>query len=206
MSEFVVGLRGGIGTGKSTVSDLFALKGIIVADADIAARRVVEPGRPAYQAIVEYFGEDVLQTDGTIDRAQLRKIVFQDDSKRLFLESQTRGPIVQDLLEEIAAASSPYAMLVLSTGLGKVMGMDKLLVVDAPAETQIQRVMARDGNTRGQVEAILAEQPSRELRVKDADDIILNDGDINILETEVEKLHARYLSAALKRGLEKQGS
>ncbi len=206
MSEFVVGLRGGIGTGKSTVSDLFALKGIIVADADIAARRVVEPGRPAYQAIVDYFGEDVLQTDGNIDRAQLRKIVFQDDSKRLFLESQTRGPIVQDLLEEIASASSPYAMLVLSTGLGKVMGMDRLLVVDAPAEIQVQRVMVRDGNTRSQVEAILAAQPSRELRVKDADDIILNDGDIEILETEVEKLHERYLSAALKRGPEKQGS
>ena len=196
MSKYVVGLRGGIGTGKSTVSDLFAAKAVVIVDADIAARRIVEPGRPAYNAIVEYFGDDVLQNNGILNRAKLRVLVFKDEAKRLFLESQTRGPIVQDLLDEVANAESPYAILVLSTGLGKVMGMNRLLVVDAPIELQIKRVMVRDNNPRQQVEAILAAQPSRELRVKDADDIILNDDEIDRLELEVEKLHALYLAEA----------
>ena len=196
MSKYVVGLRGGIGTGKSTVSDLFAAKGVVIVDADIAARRIVEPGRPAYNAIVEYFGDDVLQNNGILNRAKLRVLVFKDEAKRLFLESQTRGPIVQDLLDGVANAESPYVILVLSTGLGKVMGMNRLLVVDAPIELQIKRVMVRDNNPRQQVEAILAAQPSRELRVKDADDIILNDDEIDRLEPEVEKLHVLYLAEA----------
>ena len=200
MSDFVVGLRGGIGTGKSTVSDLFAAKGIVVADADVSARTIVEPGRPAYNAIVEYFGEEVLQDDQTLDRARLRALVFADDTKRQFLESQTRGPIVQDLLDIVASAESPYAILVLSTGTGKVMGMDRLLVVDAPVEMQIERVMARDNNSREQVEAILKAQPTREVRVNDADDIILNDGVPNELELEVERLHQVYMRAAETHG------
>ena len=118
------------------------------------------------------------------------------EKPRFFLESQTRGPIVQDLLDEVSTADSPYAVLVLSTGLGKVMGMNRLLVVDAPIELQIKRVMVRDNNPRQQVEAIVAAQPSRELRVKDADDIILNDDEIDRLELDVEKLHALYLAEA----------
>ena len=193
MSEFVVGLRGGIGTGKSTVSDIFGNKGVIIADADEAARRVVEPGRPAFKAIVDFFGTEILQKDGYLDRAKLRKIVFQDETKRLFLESKTRGPIVQDLLSEVSRAQSPYSILVLSTGLGKVMGMNRLLVVDAPTDLQIERVMARDNNPKSQVEAILETQPPRNLRLKDADDIILNDGNVEQLAVEVEKLHQLYL-------------
>ncbi len=198
MSEFIVGLRGGIGTGKSKVSDMFDKKGIVIADADIAARRVVEPGRPAFQAIVDFFGTQVLQKDGNLDRAKLRKVVFQDETKRLFLESKTRGPIVQDLLDEVSRAKSPYSILVLSTGLGKVMGMNRLLVVDAPYELQIERVMARDNNPRSQVEAILEAQPPRNLRLRDADDIILNEGNVEHLAVEVEKLHQLYLKEARK--------
>lgn len=202
MSEFVVGLRGGIGTGKSTVSDLFAEKGIEVADADVSARRVVEPGKPAYRAIVEHFGSEVLQPDNTLDRPALRKIVFADEARRRFLESQTVGPIVQDLAEQISTATSEYAVLVLSTGLGKTPQMNRLLVVDAPVDVQIERVMVRDGNNRQQVEAIINAQPPREYRVRDADDIILNDGDVDRLSVEVEKLHALYLSLA--RDLQEQ--
>lgn len=196
MSEYVIGLRGGIGTGKSTVSGLFAAKGIVIADADIAARRIVEPGRPAYKAIVEHFGHGILNKDGVLDRAKLRAIVFKDAAKRVFLESKTRPSIVQYLLDEMANAQSPYTVLVLSTGLGKVMGMNRLLVVDAPIELQIKRVMLRDDNTRLQVEAIITAQPSRELRVKDADDVILNDGEIDQLVLEVDKLHELYLTKA----------
>ena len=158
----------------------------------------MEPGRPAFQAIVDFFGTQVLQKDGNLDRAKLRKVVFQDETKRLFLESKTRGPIVQDLLDEVSRAKSPYSILVLSTGLGKVMGMNRLLVVDAPSELQIERVMARDNNPRSQVEAILEAQPPRNLRLKDADDIILNEGNVEHLAVEVEKLHQLYLKEARK--------
>ena len=199
MSNYVVGLRGGIGTGKSCVSDLFASKGIVVADADVAARRIVEPGQPAYKAIIEYFGNAVIEKNGELNRAKLREIVFKDEAKRIFLESKTRGPIVQDLFDEIVKAQSPYTLLVLSRGLGKVMGMDRLLIVDAPLELQIKRVMLRDNNAQDQVEAIISAQPSREQRVKDADDIIVNDAEIDQLVLQVEELHALYLSEAERK-------
>ena len=199
MSNYVVGLRGGIGTGKSCVSDLFASKGIVVADADVAARRIVEPGRPAYKAIIEYFGDAVIEKNGELNRAKLRELVFKDEAKRIFLESKTRGPIVQNLFDEIVKAQSPYTLLVLSTGLGKVMGMDRLLIVDAPLELQIKRVMLRDNNAQHQVEAIISAQPSREQRVKDTDDIIVNDAEIDQLVLQVEKLHALYLSEAERK-------
>jgi dephospho-CoA kinase len=194
MSNFVVGLRGGIGSGKSTVSDLFADAGIVVADADISARTVVEPGKPAYAAIVERFGESVLQKDKKFDRAALRELVFSDNEHRLFVEKQTHGPIIEDLLNITSSADSDYAILVLSTGIGKNPMMHRLLVVDAPLETQVNRVMQRDNNTREQVEAILRAQPDRETRMTDADDVIINDGKQENLALEVKKLHQLYLS------------
>ena len=194
MSGFVVGLRGGIGTGKSTVSDLFAERGIIIADADISARTVVQPGKPAYLAIVERFGNPVLETDGSLNRATLRELVFRDSEHRKFVEQQTHGPIIEDLWRIVREAPSPYAILVLSTGLGKNPMMQRLLVVDAPVEIQVKRVMARDNNTREQVEAILRAQPDRTTRVAEADDLIINDGDRKRLVLEVEKLDQLYLS------------
>ena len=194
MSKFIVGLRGGIGTGKSTVSDLFADAGIVVADADISARAVVEPGKPAFDAIVERFGESVLQENKELDRAALRELVFSDNEHRLFVEKQTHGPIIEDLLNITSSADSDYAILVLSTGIGKNPMMHRLLVVDAPLETQVDRVMQRDNNTREQVEAILRAQPDRETRMTDADDVIINDGKQENLSLEVKKLHQLYLS------------
>jgi dephospho-CoA kinase len=194
MSKFVVGLRGGIGTGKSTVSDLFAGTGIVVADADVSARTVVEPGKPAYEAIARRFGESVLQEDKKLDRAALRELVFSDKEHRLFVEKQTHGPIIEDLLNITSSADSDYAILVLSTGIGKNPMMHRLLVVDAPLENQISRVMQRDNNTREQVEAILRAQPDRETRMTDADEVIINDGEQENLALEVQKLHQLYLS------------
>ncbi len=194
MSSFVVGLRGGIGTGKSTVSGLFADAGIVIADADISARTVVEPDKPAYQAIVERFGQSVLQDDKELDRAALRELVFSNNEHRLFVEKQTHGPIIQDLLNITSSADSPYAILVLSTGVGKTPMMHRLLVVDAPLENQISRVMRRDNNTREQVQAILRAQPEREIRMTDADDVIINDGEQEHVALEVKKLHHLYLS------------
>ena len=194
MSKFIVGLRGGIGTGKSTVSELFAESGIIVADADISARTVVEPGKPAYEAIFKRFGESVLKKDGTLDRATLRKLVFSDEDHRLFVEKQTHASIIKDLLTITSSADSDYVILVLSTGIGKNPMMHRLLVVDAPLENQISRVMQRDDNTREQVEAILRAQPDRETRITDADDVIINDGEQHQLALEVHKLHQLYLA------------
>jgi dephospho-CoA kinase len=194
MSKFVVGLRGGIGTGKSTVSELFADAGIVVADADISARTVVEPGKPAYEAIVERFGESVVQKDGTLDRPVLRELVFSDNDHRLFVEKQTHSSIVEDLLNITSSADSDYAILVLSTGIGRNPMMDRLLVVDAPLEDQISRVMQRDNNTQKQVAAILRAQPDRKARMTDADDVIINDGEQHQLTLEVQKLHQLYLA------------
>ncbi len=191
---FVVGLRGGIGTGKSTVSDLFAGHGITIADADISARKVVEPGTPAHSAIVERFGQNILLADRTLNRAKLREIIFADKQHRRFLESQTHLAIIQDLQQQLALSASPYAILVLSTGLGKTPMMQRLLVVDAPAALQLQRVMARDQNSHEQVLSIMSAQPSREERVQDAEDIIVNSGDLKTLTSKVDLLHQQYLS------------
>ena len=194
MSKFIVGLRGGIGTGKSTVSQLFAESGIVVADADISARTVVEPGKPAYKAIIERFGESVLQKDGTLDRAALRELVFSKNEHRLFVEKQTHASIIEDLVTITSSADSDYAILVLSTGIGRNPMMHRLLVVDAPLENQISRVMQRDNNTREQVKAILRAQPDRDARMTDADDVIVNDGQPPQLAIEVKKLHQLYLA------------
>jgi len=198
MSKFVVGLRGGIGTGKSTVSELFADAGIVIADADVSARTVVEPGKPAYEAIVERFGESVLQEDRTLDRPALRELVFSNNDNRLFVEKQTHRPIIEDLVNITSSADSDYAILVLSTGVGKNPMMHRLLIVDAPLEHQISRVTQRDNNTREQVAAILRAQPDRQTRMTDADDVIVNDGERHQLVLEVQKLHQLYL--ALSKG------
>ena len=198
MSKFIVGLRGGIGTGKSTVSELFADFGIVVADADVSARTVVEPGKPAYEAILERFGESVLQKDRTLDRAALREIVFSDNEHRLFVEKKTHGPIIEDLLTITSSADSDYAILVLSTGIGRNPIMHRLLVIDAPLEDQLSRVMQRDNNTREQVESILRAQPDRETRMTNADDVIINDGEQHQLALEVKKLHQLYLALSTR--------
>ena len=199
MAEFVVGLRGGIGTGKSTVSDLFADRGIAIADADVSARTVVEPGQPAFDAIVARFGSDILMDDQSINRPKLREIVFANVEDRKFLEQQTHRPIIEDLISILQHADSDYAVLVLSTGTGKSPMMHRLLVVDAPPEVQVQRVMARDQNSRSQVEAIIEAQAPRNERLRDSDDVIVNEGDISQLEVEVEKLHHLYLQIAESR-------
>ena len=198
MSKFVVGLRGGIGTGKSTVSELFADAGIVIADADISARTVVEPGKPAYEAIVKRFGDSVVQEDGTLDRPVLRELVFSNNDNRMFVEKQTHRLIIEDLVNITSSADSDYAILVLSTGVGRNPMMHRLLVVDAPLEHQISRVMQRDNNTHEQVAAILRAQPDRQTRMTDADDVIVNDGEPHQLVLEVQKLHQLYLALSTR--------
>ena len=203
---FVLGLTGGIGSGKSAVAACFEAYGIKVVDADIAARRVVEPDMPALQAIAEHFGEQVLQADGTMDRAALRSIVFNDEQQRLWLEQLLHPAIGEWIKSELASATSDYAILesplLLETEQRK--STQRALVVDVSKELQIERAMARDDNSREQIEAIIAAQLPREERVARADDVIDNSGSLADLQSAVETLHQQYLKIAATFG--QQGS
>lgn len=195
MSSWLVGLTGGIGSGKSAASDRFAALGVQIVDADIASRAVVEPGTPALAAIAEHFGEAVIQTDGCLDRAKLRHIVFSDDAERSWLQRQLHPRINAYLRERIEQADSAYVILVnpLLIETQQSHWCDRVLVVDAPEVTQLERTMQRDQNTRQQVENIMRAQLSREQRLGAADDVIANDQDLPHLHRQVDHLHDQYL-------------
>ena len=194
----VVGIAGGIGSGKTAVSDRFRSLGIEVADADIASRRVVEPGQPALTTITARFGTSVLHGDGTLNRPILRERIFQDAGERRWLESLLHPLINQWIRNVLAAAPSPYAILVNPLMRQRDPRADRILVVDVPEETQIERAMARDGVAESQVRAILASQLDRHSRLKLADDVLTNDGTLEELHRAVDRLHECYLEAAAR--------
>lgn len=198
MARYVVGLTGGIGSGKSVVSDRFQALGVTVADADVASRAVVAPGTPAVAAIAEHFGQDVLQADGSLDRAALRARVFADPEARRWLEALTHPLIGAWFHEHLNAGDSPYSLLVnpILIESGQIRQCHRVLVVDAPESAQLQRTMDRDGNTETQVQAIMAAQVDRQKRLAAADDVIVNDRDLAHLDAEVRRLHAQYLELA----------
>ncbi|PYC28142.1 dephospho-CoA kinase [Aquipseudomonas alcaligenes] len=193
---WILGLTGGIGSGKSAVAQHFIDLGVHLVDADQAARWVVEPGRPALARIVERFGPQVLQADGTLDRAALRQRVFQDEAQRRWLESLLHPLIFQEIDQYLSRAESPYAILVspLLVESGQHRMTQRVLVVDAPEELQLQRSMARDASSEEQIRAILKAQASREERLRHAHDVLLNDRDLAWLKREVERLHDFYLT------------
>ncbi|MBV1931616.1 MAG: dephospho-CoA kinase [Porticoccaceae bacterium] len=199
--KYIVGLTGGIGSGKSAVAALFREHGIQVVDADIAARRVVEPGTPALQAIADHFGEATLLDDGTLDRAALRQIIFDTEDERLWLEQLLHPAIGQWIADELASAESPYAILesplLLETTQHEM--ADCSLVVDVEEQTQIDRASARDGNTPEQIKAIISAQMSRELRLTRADDVIDNNASLEALLEPVQALHQKYLQLAAEK-------
>ncbi|MFT6841203.1 MAG: dephospho-CoA kinase [Candidatus Azotimanducaceae bacterium] len=192
MGRFVVGLTGGIGSGKSAVSARFEAFGITVADADVAARQVVEPGTEAISAIAARFGPDILQIDGNLNRASLRAIVFAEPDQRRWLESITIPAIMKRLKTMLEQSSSAYSILVLSSGNGQHPLIDRHLIVDVSSETQRRRVITRDNNTLTQVDAIMASQPSRQARLAYAQDVIINEGNITALDGQVFALHQKY--------------
>ena len=196
MAEFIVGVTGGIGSGKTLVTDAFAAKGVVIADADEAARHIVEPGQPALAEIVAHFGEGIIDSSGRLDRPKLREIVFNDVDARRQLESFTHGRIMEALAHQLQSATSAYAMLVLSAGLGNSPLIDRMLVVDADESVRVHRVMARDGSSESLVRQIMASQPSSEERRNIADDVIENNGDTTTVLNEVDRLHHVYLERA----------
>ena len=193
---WILGLTGGIGSGKSAVAQHFIDLGVHLVDADHAARWVVEPGRPALAQIVERFGERVLRPDGTLDRTALRHLVFQDEEQRRWLEGLLHPLIFQEIDLHLARAQSPYAILVspLLVESGQHRMTQRVLVVDAPEHLQLQRSMARDSSSEEQIRAILNAQTSREERLRHADDILVNDRNLAWLKSEVERLHHFYMT------------
>lgn len=197
----VIGITGGIGSGKTAVSDRFAARGIAVVDADLASRVVVEPDRPALAAIREHFGDEVIADDGSLDRAALRGKVFADPAERRWLEQLLHPLIGEELRSGLQVATSPYAVLVspLLFEAGQISLADRVLVVDVPEDLQVERTAARDGNSAEQVRAIMAAQADRETRLARADDVIVNDGGLDELDAAVETLHQSYLKLAPAR-------
>lgn len=194
----VVGLTGGIGSGKSTAAHLFAARGAPVIDTDAIAREAVEPGAPALARIAEEFGPAVLTPAGTLDRAALRTRVFADVEQRRRLEAILHPEIRARARKRLADLAAPYAIVVVPLLLesGEWTFVQRVLVVDVPESMQRERACARDGLSRAQVDAVMNAQVDRERRLAAADDILVNDCDLPTLERQVEALHRRYLRLA----------
>ena len=194
----VVGLTGGIISGKSTVAELFAERGIPVIDTDAVAREVVAPGTPGLRQLVARFGKTILTADGQLDRRRLRERIFQDEAARREVEAILHPLIEARVRERLAALDAPYVLVVipLLAETGGYPFIEHVLVVDASRETQIQRVMARDGIDRAAVERILAAQADRQRRLALADDVI--DGELPLpkLRERVAQLDQRYREMA----------
>jgi dephospho-CoA kinase len=193
-----VGITGGIGSGKTALTDWLSTQSIVIVDADLAARVIVEPGQPALAEIAAQFGQEYLLPDGQLDRAALRKLVFADDAKRQTLESITHPRIRDELTRQMAAAQSPYVVLssplLLESGQSEM--VDLSVVVDVPEAVQIERTMARDQNDRALVEQIMAAQLDRATRISRADIVIDNSGSLEALHLRGAQLHRTLLARA----------
>ena len=194
----MVGITGGIGSGKSAVTDYLGTLGITVVDADKVARVVVEPGTSGLAAITEHFGMDVLLANGGLDRAALRKIVFDNHNERKVLEEITHPRIRDEIIRQLSEASSPYVVLssplLLESGQNTL--ADYVVVVDVPEEVQLKRTMARDDNSEALAKQIMAAQLDRQTRLSRADASIMNDTSLEELYERVEALHEDLLLKA----------
>ena len=193
-----VRITGGIGSGKTALTDWLSTQGVVIVDADLAARVVVEPGQPALAEIAAQLGQEYLLPDGQLDRAALRKLVFADDAKRRTLESITHPRIRDELTQQMAAAQSAYVVLssplLLESGQSEM--VDLSVVVDVPEAVQIERTMARDQNERALVEQIMAAQLDRATRISRADIVIDNSGSLEALHIRGARLHRTLLARA----------
>jgi len=193
-----VGITGGIGSGKTALTDWLAQQRITIVDADLAARTVVAPGQPALAEIAAAFGNRYLLPDGQLDRAALRELVFADADKRRTLETITHPRIREELVRQLSTANSPYAVLssplLLESGQSDL--VDVSVVVDVPEAIQIARTMERDGNDQTLVEGIMAAQLAREIRKSRADIVIDNSGSLADLHEKAAILHQTLLARA----------
>ena len=201
MSDYIIGLTGGVASGKSALEDAFAALGVAVADADRVARTLVEPGQPALAEVVARFGATVLGADGRLDRAALRRRIFADAGDKAALEAILHPRIRGELHARCRAAPGPYAiatipLLAEGGGRAKYPWLDRILVVDAPVEAQLARLLQRDGIDAALAQSMIAAQATRAQRLAIADDIVVNDGHLEHLQAAAARLDAQYRALA----------
>lgn len=203
--SYIVGLTGGIGSGKSTIADLFATLGITIIDADIVARQVVEKGSPLLAQIVEHFGSRVLTAQGELNRSALRQIVFHSEQEKLWLNQLLHPAIRASMLAQLNQSNSPYVLWVVPLLIENKLTefCDRILVIDVSAETQLNRASLRDQSNINTIKQIMKSQVDRQTRLNYADDIIDNNlplaENLPNLKQQVLKLHQHYLALALQK-------
>lgn len=205
MSEYIIGLTGGVASGKSEVARRFAALGVTVADADVCARTAVAIGSDGLAEVVAAFGADVLDAKGALDRASMRRLVFADDQARQRLEAIVHPRVRVMLQAECTTAKSAYAiaaipLLAEGGGRGAYPWLDRILVVDVPRGTQVERLLARDGIDTALAARMLEAQASRKQRLAIADEVIINDGPLETLDVQVAALDQRYRELARTTG------
>jgi dephospho-CoA kinase len=197
-----IGLTGGIGSGKTAASDEFEALGITVVDADIVSREVVATGTPALAEIAKHFGKDILTQEGELDRAALREVIFTQAAEKRWLESLLHPLIREEILRQLKAASSSYAILVspllFETNQHEL--VSQTLLIDVPVEVQLKRASARDQNSLAQIKKIIDTQLPRDYKLQHADDIISNESDIASLKRAIHQQHIIYLERAREQG------
>ena len=204
MSALIIGLTGGIASGKTAATQAFERRGIVVADADLAAREAVAPGSPGLAAVVDAFGADALAEDGSLDRAAMRRRIFEDPQARASLEAIIHPRVRTALRAACEAAPGPYGVaaipLLTEGGRAAYPWLHRVLVIDVPRDLQLARLLARDGIDALLAERMVAAQASREARLAVADDVIVNDGTLEALDAAVGVLDGKY------RGMAASGS
>ncbi|GGF67059.1 dephospho-CoA kinase [Alteromonas lipolytica] len=195
---FLIGVTGGIGSGKTLVTDTFAELGIEIVDADIVARDVVAPGSPGLEAIKAHFGDSVITESGELNRAALRECVFTNEEQKQWLNACLHPLIRKAMAAAIEQIRSPYGVLavplLIENGMQKM--VDRIAVVDCPESQQLARALRRDGSSETVIKGIMAAQVSREKRLAEADDIIDNSHDIETTKAQIVQLHQTYLKLA----------
>ncbi len=195
----VIGLTGGIGSGKTTVANFFAQWGIAVIDADVIAREVTEPGSTGYDAVVAHFGEGILNASGELDRKKLRSAIFKNPEAKAWLENTLHPLILNAMREQIRCVTSPYCVAViplLTETFFSIDFLDRICVVDAPEASRKKWAARRDLVSPADIDLIIAAQSDREKRLAIADDVIINDQNLDVLKDRVKKLHLQYLQMA----------
>lgn len=193
--SYIVALSGGIASGKSTIAHLFAQLGVPITDADIIARQVVEVGTPALEQITKHFSQEILLENGELDRSQLREIIFNNDHERLWLNNLLHPIIAQETQKQFAQQTKPYVIwvvpLLIENNLHQL--ADRVLMIDIPEALQLERLINRDRISESLAKKMIATQVCLTDRLAFADDIIVNDGDLESLKIQVDNLHKQYL-------------
>ncbi|MEE8512445.1 MAG: dephospho-CoA kinase [Acidiferrobacterales bacterium] len=193
-----IGLTGGIGSGKSSAAAMFARRGVPVIDADEIAKQLVAPGQPAYERIIQRFGKEFVDADGFIDRGRLRRHVFDDPASRRELEAILHPRVRRQIQRQLRALRAPYCVIVIPLifEANQQDLVDRILVIDAAEDTQVQRVAARSSLADDEIRKIIAAQIGRNVRLRQAHDVITNEGELEQLEERVDAFHTRYLDLA----------